>query len=92
MAIPGAERAALTVDLDGAQSSDPEGDSLTYSWTFGHGMGATGAKVNHAYAVPGTYEVSLTVSDQLGALASTSTMVRVPNTGSITILFPLIRQ
>lgn len=36
------------------------------SWSLGDGGSATGASVTHAYAAPGTYQVTVTASDGLG--------------------------
>ena len=47
-------------------STDSNGDSLTYSWSFGDGtltLVTTNTSVNHVYASSGTYTVTLTVSD-----------------------------
>ena len=56
-----------TVFFDGSKSSDPDGDTLTYSWDFDRSNGiqkdATGANVSHAYSTPGVYRVTLTVND-----------------------------
>ncbi|HDM08666.1 MAG TPA: PKD domain-containing protein, partial [Candidatus Omnitrophica bacterium] len=49
--------------FDGTKSYDPDGDSLVYTWNFGDGATAEGAKVTHIYDKPGKYEVTLTVSD-----------------------------
>ena len=45
------------------QSTDPEDDSLTYSWEFGDGEISTLKNPSHAYPGYGTYTVNLTVSD-----------------------------
>lgn len=66
----GPDQSALvnqTVYFDGSNSSDPDGDPLSYSWDFDRSNGiqqdATGVRVSHAYSQPGTYWVTLTVSD-----------------------------
>lgn len=53
------------ISFDGAHSSDPDGDVLTYAWTFGDGAAATGATPSHTYAATGTFPVTLTVGDGL---------------------------
>jgi YVTN family beta-propeller protein len=37
--------------------------SATYDWSFGDGTTATGATVDHTYATPGAFQVTLTVGD-----------------------------
>ena len=51
-------------------STDPDvGDTLSaYSWTFGDSTAALATRdANHTFAVAGSYDVSLTVSDSFGA-------------------------
>jgi hypothetical protein len=59
------------VAFDGSNSSDPEGDALTFSWDFGDGTSSSGAVVTYTYAAPGTYTATLTVSD--GSLSDSDT-------------------
>jgi len=63
--------APLTVHFTGSGSSDPDGDDLAYSWTFGDGGTSTSANPSHTYA-SGTYTARLTVDDQRGAANSTA--------------------
>ncbi|RMG94719.1 MAG: tandem-95 repeat protein [Chloroflexi bacterium] len=54
------------VVFDGNASSDIDGDTLTFAWSFGDGATSTLANATHAYTNPGTYTVALTVSDPSG--------------------------
>ncbi|WP_408647178.1 PKD domain-containing protein [Tessaracoccus coleopterorum] len=63
----------LGVAVDGSGSADPDGPLAGYSWNFGDGTTATGATATHTFAAPGTYQVSLTVTDPQG-LSDTSTV------------------
>jgi len=62
---------ATSVGFSAAGSRDPDGDPLTYSWSFGDGATATGASVTHIFDQPGTFDVTVTVSD--GALTAAAT-------------------
>ena len=54
----------VPIAFDGSGSYDPDGDTITsYSWTFGDGSSATGELVEHTYADPGTYTITLVVND-----------------------------
>jgi PKD repeat protein len=76
-ATPTFGSAPLTVSFNGAASSDPDGDPLTYSWNFGDGSPAsTQANPSHTYGPGGPYNARLTVSDGRGG-TSTSAPIRI---------------
>jgi PKD repeat protein len=55
---------SLAVQFTGDTSSDPDtGDTLTYAWDFGDGTTATTANPSHTFTTAGTYDVTLTVTD-----------------------------
>ena len=63
--------AFLVCNFDASASSDPQADSLTYSWAFGDGSSGNGMTTSRTYATAGTRTVTLTVSD--GALTNQTT-------------------
>lgn len=67
------------VVFDGTGSSDPDGDVLTFTWTFGDGSSATGATPSHVYADDGSYEAELTVEDPDGATDNNPAAVEISN-------------
>ena len=53
----------LVVEFDSSDSSDPNGDNITYAWVFGNGETSTEANPTITFTEIGSFEVSLTVSD-----------------------------
>ena len=66
-ANPTSGEAPLEVSLDATNSSDPDGEIISYNWDFGDGSTGSGATKNHTYDNPGDYSVELTVTDDAGA-------------------------
>lgn len=74
---PVSEGAVATFSAAG--SSDPDGDPITYAWTFGDGLIGTGVSPIHVYADNGTYPVALTVTDSFGQSNVARTTIAVSN-------------
>jgi PKD repeat protein len=85
VSLPNADPAALfstqcqdnACEFDGAGSSDPDGQILSWNWKFGDGGTASGAQVAHQYVAAGSYSITLTVKDDAGASDSRSHTVTV---------------
>jgi PKD repeat protein len=58
-------------------STDADGQIASRAWTFGDGGTSTEASLSRSYAVAGTYQVTLKVTDDKGATATTSKSVTV---------------
>jgi chitodextrinase len=67
----------LVCSFNASTSSDPDGSVATHAWKFGDGKTATGTKVIHRYSSPGTRTVTLKITDNKGASASTTRTVTV---------------
>lgn len=58
-----------------ATVSDPDGDTLSYLWSFGDGATSTLSNPEHSFSLAGTYTASLTVDDGRGGSASCSASI-----------------
>jgi len=80
-----------TVQLDGSASSDVDGDSLTFNWSFNSRPGGSSATLSNATAVKptfdidvaGTYTVQLIVND--GTVNSPSDTVTISTENSLPV-------
>jgi PKD repeat protein len=59
------------------RSTDPNGDIVTWHWDFGDGTTSSEQHPTHSYATPGSYTVTLTVSDAGGNATSASVVQKV---------------
>ncbi len=66
----------LTVEFSSAASKDPDGTIVSFEWDFGNGTTSTEPNPTHTFTEPGTYEVTLTATDDHGLVAQ-DTSVRV---------------
>jgi PKD repeat protein/subtilisin family serine protease len=57
----------LSCTFDGTGSSDSDGNITNYVWDFGDEATATGQTTSHTYGAGGSYNVTLTVTDNGGA-------------------------
>ncbi|WP_431030830.1 PKD domain-containing protein [Plantibacter sp. RU18] len=74
-AIFSAVIANLTLSVDASSSTDPDGTIASYAWNFGDGTSGIGATATHMYAAAGTFDVTLTVTDNRGGSSTTSQQV-----------------
>lgn len=74
------------INFDGSASSDPDGDSLSYSWDFGDGATGRGVMPSHVYTSAGSYTITLIVNDgrQDSLLATTAVNVGEGNVSPTT--------
>lgn len=80
IANAGADRSAVTgqsISFSSTGSSDSDGSIVSYIWNFGDGTTGSGSKVTKIYSVAGTYPVTLTVTDNVGAKTEDSAVVTV---------------
>jgi PKD repeat protein len=69
-------------------SNDTDGQIVSYEWDFDDGSTATGENATHTFSSLGTYNVTLTVTDNGGATASETVTVTVREPGPTVALEP----
>lgn len=63
----------LSCTANGAGSTDSDGTIAGYAWNWGDGSAASsGSSATHHYAAPGTFQVTLTVTDNAGGTGTSS--------------------
>ncbi len=71
VAVLDAECDRLVCQFSGVGSSDSDGSVVSYAWDFGDGGSSSEAEVAHTFA-EGSYTVTLTVTDNRGAVGTVS--------------------
>ena len=66
--------APLEVAFDASNSSDSDGNIISYAWDFKDGSTGSGQTITHTFSSTGSYNVELTVTDNDG-LTGTDTML-----------------
>ncbi len=81
----------LMVNFDGGDSSDTDGDALTFEWDFGDGSApGAGPTASHTYTQVGVFTATLTVRDPSGATDSATVVVHAGNSApAASIVAPL---
>lgn len=74
---------AVTFDASG--SSDTDGTIASYAWDFGDGFIETDVVTTHNYESAGTFTVTLTVTDDLGAIDKLQKEITVDPLPTLTI-------
>ena len=70
----------LSASFNGTGSNDPDGTIASHAWDFGDGTTATGATTTHNYTAEGSYNVTLTVTDNNGATGTVTHPVTATTT------------
>jgi PKD repeat protein len=77
VASPQPAETGQAISFDASGSSSPNGPIGSYQWDFGDGSTAGGATVSHSYTDPGSPQVTLSVTDPSGRVASVTQTLTV---------------
>lgn len=77
VATPATPTDHQTVIFDASASTTTSGSIVSYRWDFGDGDTASGITAQHAFDEPGTFIVTLTVTDSIGRVNKTSQAINV---------------
>ncbi|MCG5435928.1 ThuA domain-containing protein [Micromonospora foliorum] len=80
---PTSGTAPLTVQFSSAGTSDPDGNTLTYQWTFGDGTTSTAANPSKVYTANGNYTAQLKVTDNTGKTGFANVQITVGNSAPV---------
>ena len=74
---PSAPALGEWIQFDGTASVDPDGTIASYSWNLGDGTTSYGATAWQRYTSPGTYTITLIVTDDDGASDSIAQTIQI---------------
>ncbi|MFD0818661.1 RICIN domain-containing protein [Micromonospora zhanjiangensis] len=77
---PTSGKAPLTVQFSSAGTTDPDGGTLSYQWTFGDGGTSTEANPSHTYTTNGNFNAQLKVTDNTNKTGFANVQITVGNT------------
>lgn len=80
-AFPNPVLSKTQVNFFGNTSYDSDGNITKYAWNFGDGIIISQGKIteSHIYSKPGTYQASLTVTDNIGDSSTANLLINVSN-------------
>jgi hypothetical protein len=74
----------IPIEVNGTGSSDSDGSIKSYAWSFGDGTSGNSIAPSHTYTTPGSYPVTLTVTDNGGLTAKVTHPVTIKEAQLIT--------
>ncbi|MBK8250995.1 MAG: PKD domain-containing protein [Gemmatimonadetes bacterium] len=77
ISAPASATVNSSVTFSGTQSTDPDGTIQSYAWAFGDGTISSGPTVAKVYSAPGTYNATLTVTDNRNARSTASHVITI---------------
>lgn len=85
----------LDCDFDATASTDSDGTVDDYSWDFGDGETGTGSNPSHVYDEPGSYDITLVVTDNEDAtdeVTSTQVVLGAPAASTVSYVGGAVNQ
>lgn len=79
---PSVPRVGVPIEFNAGRSSDPDGRIVEYEWSWGDGTSPTitgSTRTTHTFTEPGTYTITLVVTDDEGGTGSTSLTIDLTN-------------
>jgi PKD domain/Cysteine-rich secretory protein family len=71
---------SLSVTLDASSSTDADGSIVNYIWNASNGLTANGKTASLNFTQEGSYTITLTVTDNQGATATSSQVLNIKST------------